>query len=77
MVDQEAYGPPHKAGQVRTRKHDDRYCLFGTVNFVGAHPALSYFDSPGMSSPGSLPVYVDPLVVHPLEITPLRDLAQR
>lgn len=46
------------------------YEVVGSVNFMGAHPALSYFDSPDMNSPGSLPVYADPLVIHPVETAP-------
>jgi hypothetical protein len=47
------------------------YEVVGSVSFMGAHPSLSYFDSPDMSRSRSLPVYADPLVVDPLETNPL------
>ena len=47
------------------------YEVVGSVSFMGAHPSLSYFDSPKMSRSRPLPVYADPLVIDPFENHPL------
>ena len=47
------------------------YEVVGSVSFMGAHPALSYFDSSKMRRVRPQPVYADPLVIDPLETDPL------
>ena len=47
------------------------YEVVGSVNFMGAHPDLSYFDAPQMTRVRLQPVYADPLVIDPPETDPL------
>jgi hypothetical protein len=82
LVPQEVWIPPDEASAAALDALELQYGLLplslrmwyevvGSVNFMGAHPTLSYFDSPDMSSSSSLPVYADPLVMNPFESNPL------
>jgi hypothetical protein len=82
LVPEEAWTPPDRTSLLALDALEQRHGLMplslrlwyevvGSVNFMGAHPALSTFDSPGMHGPRSLPVYADPLVIDPLETRPL------